>query len=313
MLGIKFLSYLFCCAAAYLFSRTYVGWFGEYLLAAIIILPPVITLLSLPSMKALRISLSVPGIVNLGEDTELKINFRNRRLLPVKTCSFTLRIKNVYTGQEIIKAMRYILITECVSLVTLPTDSSGMLLCSLENICCYSYLGLIRTRPKAQDAACCIVMPIPMEPVNMDSLETARNDSISYRPKPGGGYSEEHELRVYRPGDSINSIHWKLSSKTDEIIVREPLEPVDNGTAVLLRTDTEIDLAHLYWLSLRLCAGNINHCINFGHSLSPIISNETDCIRVMRQLLSAPRTPFVDKSAGYSRIFNVTDGEVRWQ
>ena len=45
------------------------------------------------------------------------------------------------------------------------------------------------------------------------------------KPKPQG-FSEEHELRPYREGDAINLIHWKLSSKYDEPIVREPQELV---------------------------------------------------------------------------------------
>jgi hypothetical protein len=43
------------------------------------------------------------------------------------------------------------------------------------------------------------------------------------KPKPGGGFSEDYDLREYRIGDPLNSIHWKLTSKLDEIIVREPL------------------------------------------------------------------------------------------
>ncbi len=32
---------------------------------------------------------------------------------------------------------------------------------------------------------------------------------------------EDYELREYRPGDPMRAVHWKLSSKWDELIVRE--------------------------------------------------------------------------------------------
>ena len=45
--------YLLAIAGAFVFSRTYIGWFGEYLLWAVILLPPMLTLLSIPSMLSL--------------------------------------------------------------------------------------------------------------------------------------------------------------------------------------------------------------------------------------------------------------------
>ena len=36
---------------------------------------------------------------------------------------------------------------------------------------------------------------------------------------------QDYDLREYRAGDSLRSIHWKLSSKKDELVVRETLEP----------------------------------------------------------------------------------------
>lgn len=305
--------YLLAMAGAYIFSRTYVGWFGEYLLWAVILLPPVLTLLSIPCMRSLRIRCSAPNSVNLGEGAELRIRFSCRRLLPVRICSFTLRVQNVFTGQELVRDMRFALVSDSVSLVTLDTGSSGMLLCTLENLKAYSYFGLLALRPRESGSVGCIVMPRPEAPGNMDSLEALPPVFLRYRPKPGGGYAEEHELRPYRPGDSVNSIHWKLSSKTDEIIIREPLEPVDEGTAVLLQSFGEADLAHLYWLSLRLCAANIKHSIHFGGSLSAQVENETDCLRAMRRLLSCPGNPCGEVSGQYSRVFYVDQGEVRWQ
>lgn len=305
--------YLLAIAGAYVFSRTYVGWFGEYLLWAVLLLPLGMTLLSLPSMRALRIRCSAPNHVSLGESAELSIRFSCRRLLPVRSCSFTLRIRNVFTGQETVQEMRFALVSDSGSLVTLDTASSGMLLCTLENLKAYSYFGLLALRPREGGAVGCTVMPKPQAPANMDSLDALPPVFLRYRPKPGGGYAEEHELRPYRPGDSINSIHWKLSSKTDEIIIREPLEPVDEGTAVLLQGLREADLAHLYWLSLRLCAANIKHSIHFGGELCSQVENETDCLRAMRRLLSCPGVACGQVDGRYSRVFTVDKGEVYWR
>lgn len=313
MLRLNVITYLLCCTAAYFFSLTYVGWYGEYLLWAVIWLPPLITLLSLPTMLAFRVRCSVPETVNLGETAELKIDFHSRRLLPLRRCSFVLRVKNIFTGEESLHSMAFSLVYNDHSFVSLPTRRSGLLLCSIENICVYSYLGLIKLRSGGPVQASCTVMPLAAAPENMASLDSLPPPSLSFRPKPGGGYAEEHELRQYRPGDSINSIHWKLSSKTDELIVREPMEPVDEGTAIMLCTAEEADLAHLYWLSLRLCESMITHSIHFGDRQVSGIANETDCRRALRALLSAPAAAAADISGSYSRVFELRNGEVHWQ
>jgi hypothetical protein len=98
----------------------------------------------------------------------------------------------------------------------------------------------------------------------------------------------------------------------DDIIVREPMEPVDNGTAVLLDTCSEADLSHLFWLSLRLCSENIKHTIHFADSFTTV-ENETDAIRALRLILSSPRRSCGTIDRSYSRIFTVQNGEVHWQ
>lgn len=45
--------------------------------------------------------------------------------------------------------------------------------------------------------------------------------------KPGDDPSEVFDLREYIPGDKMNRIHWKLSSKKDEFIVKEYSLPID--------------------------------------------------------------------------------------
>ena len=42
-------------------------------------------------------------------------------------------------------------------------------------------------------------------------------------PKGRAPVGEDYDLRDYHPGDSIRSIHWKLSAKRDQLIVRELL------------------------------------------------------------------------------------------
>lgn len=52
--------------------------------------------------------------------------------------------------------------------------------------------------------------------------------------KPGDDPSEVFDLRSYNPGDKLNRIHWKLSSKKDEFIVKDYSLPVDTPCTIFL-------------------------------------------------------------------------------
>ena len=52
--------------------------------------------------------------------------------------------------------------------------------------------------------------------------------------RPGDDPSEVFDLREYNPGDKLNRIHWKLSSKKDEFIVKEYSLPIDVPCMIML-------------------------------------------------------------------------------
>ena len=51
--------------------------------------------------------------------------------------------------------------------------------------------------------------------------------------RKGNDPSEMFDIREYVPGDDIRSIHWKLSSKTEELILRQASEPSHYDVAIL--------------------------------------------------------------------------------
>ena len=52
--------------------------------------------------------------------------------------------------------------------------------------------------------------------------------------KPGDDPSEVFDLREYNQGDKLNRIHWKLSSKKDDFIVKDYSLPIDVPCSIFL-------------------------------------------------------------------------------
>ena len=144
----------------------------------------------------------------------------------------------------------------------LPTDHCGGLYVKLHKPWICDYLGLFRFRIRKTNQQTVYVWP---ERLNMGvPPDLTRYLARSWRPKPGGGYAENHEIRQYRDGDNLNQIHWKLSAKVGDLMLREPMEP-ERGVMLLTMDlrgtpeDLDVKFGRLLWLSDWL----LDHTISF--------------------------------------------------
>ena len=307
-----FLLYILAALAAYVFKLAYIGWFGGYFLAAVLILPPVLLILSIPSMLKTGVALQAPESCIRGSDAVLSVFFRSGRALPLGRVKLRLRMENVFTGESTVFRCVYRGSAGGREQIALPTESCGLVRCRVEALICYDMLGLIALRLKGSDTAVCLVLPRAAEPEKSVDIDAAMSADQILRPKYGGGYSEEHDLRAYQPGDTVGSIHWKLSSKTDEIIVREPLVNANDRVYVVLSGVGEGDqgLETLLWLSLELCRLEIAHTVVSGGMFD--VENEAQTAEAMAAILSVP----ADRPCAYDRararcVFLVSGREVR--
>jgi uncharacterized protein (DUF58 family) len=142
-----------------------------------------------------------------------------------------------------------------------------------------------------------LVLPQKQRIPNLPGLERYR--SKQWKPKPGGGFAENHEMRLYRPGDKLNQIHWKMSTKMGKLMVREPMEPIRErvlAEMILRGTPEELDrnCGQLLWLSEHLLEKEIPHEMRVltGNGLLQLPVTDEESLRLaMRTLLSQPPAP----------------------
>lgn len=81
------------------------------------------------------------------------------------------------------------------------------------------------------------IYPLLFAPqITLTENTTLSDESERYSAtRPGSDPSETFSIREYRPGDPIRQIHWKLSGKTDQTMLRELGLPVVNRTLLLFR------------------------------------------------------------------------------
>lgn len=250
--------------AAVVFHSFYTGWFSFFLLLFSVLLPVFSLLVSLPAMLRAAYTPQLPLRCFCGQDTQFTLQPSSAARLPVSCCRLHLLVCDAVGGTQ--QAEWLTLAGTLRFSLRVDTRHAGQQTFRVDRARVYDALGLVGLPLQLPTACSIAVEPEPLESAELPNL--SQFQYRSYHPKPGGGFSEIHDLREYRPGDSLHEIHWKLSAKTDKLIVREAEEP-NRGLIVLSfdfsgsRAQLDSTLRQLLWLSGWLTDREVVHQIDW--------------------------------------------------
>ena len=284
----RWLLYLAVLALCLVFYFAYLQWFAWLLLVGVVCLPLVGLLVSLPAMLSLWVSPNCALPVALGEQEPVRLQVDCR--LPAPPVKAKIRVTRTNTGEKwTLKPGR-----------CLPSDHCGELVCQPVRVKVYDYLGLFFVPTQRKKPLSVPILPKPQPIRHLPDVE--RILAQSWVPKPGGGFAENHELRLYRPGDSLNQIHWKMSAKTGKYIIREAMIPRNSRIILTMEikgtaAQQDAKYGQIWWLGQYLLEKELRHewCVLTGNGLrSFFISDERSMIEALHQILAEP--PVADGS-----------------
>ncbi|MDO4206430.1 MAG: DUF58 domain-containing protein [Lachnospiraceae bacterium] len=295
------------------FLLTGQGWVAIVLSVMLFYLLLAILLFLLTGRK-LTVSMSCEEEVQKKQEAEIKVQLQNLSVIPVTRCDLVLQMQNQLNGessQEVIRGG------------VLPKRRRTFQLAALDNHCgivksCIvsarigDPLGLFSRKLIIESAGCeCLVMPhLYHTGIRMEEMEHYDMESFRYADaKVGTDSSETVSIREYTEGDSVRAIHWKLSAKTGDIMIKEYGYPVDSKTVLIadkrkkadLQSVDDIDRLTEFSLStsLTLTEQEANHVLgwydaNASEFICRSIQTADDLYEAIPDFL---RAPFVEKGA----------------
>lgn len=284
-------------AGALLFQVTNENYLAHFLLAVCIALPLLSLALSLPGMVKCRVALSpAPAALDRGEPGEWAVEVDIFGGLPLSRLTLRLTTRNLLTGAHTARKLKLTGVAKrrpvCIGA---PTAHCGALELTADRLRVYDYLGLFSIPLKAPPPSRILCRPIPVRRAPVDVPEGPRG-APSPRNTAWRGPGEDYELREYRPGDPMRTVHWKLSSKWDELIVREREEtsvPLPLLTLDLFGEPDRLDklLDRLTGLSRAMLNAQRPHAVLWldradGPQLHPV-SDEREYALLLAALLEA--------------------------
>ncbi|MBE6657901.1 MAG: DUF58 domain-containing protein [Ruminococcaceae bacterium] len=275
--------YLLTLAGMCAFAVNYTAWFSSFLFYTVLLLPVFSLLLSLWPFLVLRLSFTAPMQVHRGDTAELNI------MAAGTFCPYYLPVTLTVTQTDLSqtadrlyvppKAVRYQFAPYPVILrrngrllphfraaggirIPVPTEHTAVIRTEIRTAFLWDFLGLFRlpvhlserrTGRKTKSADI-VVLPHTNAPKGKLRMWDNSQSTLTPTQRP----TEQYEIRTYRPGDPLRSVHWKLTAKIDDILVREPVEPQYQVLAIALervRDPAGADLLYdaLDWMLRALC------------------------------------------------------------
>ena len=274
--------YLGALAGCLVFYFCYQQWLSWLLLLAAAILPWLSLLLSIPAMIQFRAEIELPGHAKKGD--EIRAELWGLSHLPQPHFLGKVFREDLLTGQKVRHHTRQ----------PIPTAKCGGVKLEVQKLRICDYLGLFSFPVRTPESKIMVVRPEPIPMTEMPDL--THHIPRGWKPKHGGGFAENHELRLYRPGDSLNQVHWKLTAKTGNLILREPMEPIRERLVLTMDLHGDIDrkCGQLLWLSRNLLEQKLAHeirCLTADGVIIYSVIDENELISAIDGLLCHPMAP----------------------
>lgn len=164
-----------------------------------------------------------------GERAEATVTISRCGLLPVYPLEITLQCGDAplyLTAQPRLRRAQEISLP-------LPTQHTGMFAAGIQEYTYYDLFGLFRARIRCKkEKKHLMVLPRPFEVEKLHFL--SNDDGRSLQNRTTEDLSSPEDVRAYHLGDSLKRVHWKLSARKRELIVRRFETPAPPDTLVLL-------------------------------------------------------------------------------
>ena len=207
------------------------------LLLGLFLLAEILVLCLRRDAKKIRVSLDMMHTGQEGRAFPIRFHIEYRgRLLAAGAVLVELQIRNVMF--HTIEKKKFLIPLEDgrdTYEVDWPVKRCGELRFHCERVQVRDILRLFSLKTEGFEDRSVICYPVHMEveaePVGAVTGISREEGFVLNR--KGNDPSEMFDIREYVPGDDIRSIHWKLSSKTDELIMRQASEPSHYDVAIL--------------------------------------------------------------------------------
>lgn len=191
-------------------------------------------------ISKIRVGICMPlSVTEKGERMEAGLELENNSRIPLMRAEARIRMKNTfYPETEMIRLSGAADGKSRVRILKgFVGEHCGPVEMELGPVWVWDFLRIFKSRVKVSEKERWVILPRMYQAMIRpeEKIRYAPDDSEEFdKSRPGDDVSEIFQLREYRPGDRIQSVHWKRSAGSEELIVRDYSLPVARPVVFLL-------------------------------------------------------------------------------
>lgn len=166
-------------------------------------------------------------IISCGDKVKISIFLNKRGLYPFKKVEIILWYKNIYDGKIIRKKIQIELSDKICQKhdIEIEANHCGYLNIGIENAYIYDMFAFLSFKCKIKNGQSMLMVLPKITPIAVDFNDFKRiaidEEEVFRGDIERKGLMDKYEIREFIPGDSLNRIHWKLTAKNDEFMVKD--------------------------------------------------------------------------------------------
>lgn len=203
-------------------------------------LPILLWMIGFYFKKCVDIQVNSDTLVGTKQDPyAVALLLRNRGFLPIPKIKVVVEYRNRFMDHT----RRELLLTalearsELELSLSAQSSYSGISEYQIKRLEVYDYLSMWKFRKKSSAFAMVTILPeltIIERSLVQDNPNVLVESEVFSGSKSGDDPSELYGIREYEHGDKMNRIHWKLSLKQDELMVKEFGLPINCAVAIMV-------------------------------------------------------------------------------
>ncbi|MCR5282667.1 MAG: DUF58 domain-containing protein [Lachnospiraceae bacterium] len=311
--GLTVAGLLIIIAALFFLSTFYRTSLFVFLLILVMTLPVFSYLVGRYSFQKLTVTLTSSTAFSLpGQKVLMKILLQNDSIFPLPDCHVSYTVTSSYYPCDRL----FSVVMPSYARETLPIEIPlvfhhiGCYQVRLHDFEIYDYLHLFRFHKKLTNALEIKIYPQDADFPHFEPSSYGEGfDEYEETHQKGNTSSNVTDIREYQPGDRLQKIHWKLSAKIDNLMVKENESTSSNQFTILTElylpsptADTlDESLKNAYNLSRSMLSAGQSHfftyfCAGSSEFESTLITNRDQLEEAFSQCLY--QRPYPEEDLG---------------
>lgn len=238
------LAYLAVLAAGGLFFIFFRGYLSYLVFLFLLILPVLSFVWLLLSFRFAGVRAQASkAAVEKKEPFSFMIRAKSSRLFPIPCLRVTIEISNALGGETERELLSFPFFAgEAVMEQPCRSACCGKLSCTVRRARGLDFLRLFSLPVRVKESAAVFVLPsrTPAPAAVTENCLLPDFAELSLPTAPGNDPSDPFDVRSYQPGDPLSRIHWKLSAKQGEWIVREGGSSAERSIRFLVECGSQL-------------------------------------------------------------------------